>query len=147
MRAGIAELSSHGVGLIRPYHDALLAAALARVGDTGAALTTVGEALARARRTGERWFLADLLRLQSELLVAVDAAAADGARAMLAEALDVARRQRAASLELRVAISIVALGGEPVGGVDGLTRLAALAATFTEGHDTADLQRAHTLLG
>ena len=52
---------------LRPYHLGLLAEALGKAGRAQEGLTVLGEALATARRTGERWYDAELHRLQGEL--------------------------------------------------------------------------------
>jgi predicted ATPase len=58
------------------------------------------------------------------------------------QALAVARRQKAKSLELRAALSLAQLG-QRRGTRDAL---AAVYRWFTEGFDTADLQEAQALL-
>jgi predicted ATPase len=143
MQKGMARLAADGVGLIRPYHASLLAGALSRLGDAATAHLTVTEALETARRTGERWFEAELLRQHAELIRSSDP---DSAQAALHEALDVARRQQVRSLELRVALSLADCSEEPVGDQDGHARLARILDSFTEGHDTVDLTRAAAAL-
>ena len=61
-------------------------------------------------------------------------------------ALMVAQQQRAASLELRAAISLTRLRQQQGNGAEERERLERLYAQFTEGWDTPDLQDAKALL-
>jgi predicted ATPase len=56
-----------GVCLMRPYHLGFLAEALGKAGRAQEGLAVLREALATARRTWERWYDAELHRLQGEL--------------------------------------------------------------------------------
>jgi predicted ATPase len=47
----------------------ILAQGIAGLGQIGEALATVDQALARADRGAERWYIAELLRIKGELLV------------------------------------------------------------------------------
>jgi len=62
------------------------------------------------------------------------------------QALDVARRQHAKSLELRTAISLNRLWLRQGKQVEAWQLLAAVYNWFTEEFETADLQQARTLL-
>ena len=62
------------------------------------------------------------------------------------QALDVARRQCAKSLELRAAMSLSRLWLRQGKRVEARQLLAAVYNWFTEGFETADLQEARTLL-
>jgi len=62
------------------------------------------------------------------------------------QALDVARRQQAKSLELRAAVSLSRLWQQQGRHTDAYQLLAPIYAWFTEGFDTADLQDAKVLL-
>jgi predicted ATPase len=64
----------------------------------------------------------------------------------LQQALDVARRQEARSLELRAAISLSRLWHQQGKQKEAHDLLAEVYAWFTEGFDTADLQEAKALL-
>jgi predicted ATPase len=60
--------------------------------------------------------------------------------------LTVARRQKAKSLELRVAMSLSRLWQRQDKRAEARQLLAPIYGGFTEGFDTADLQEANTLL-
>jgi predicted ATPase len=63
------------------------------------------------------------------------------------QALDVACRQQAKSLELRAAMSLSRLWQQQGRRSEAYQLLAPLYGWFTEGFDTADLQDAKALLG
>jgi predicted ATPase len=62
------------------------------------------------------------------------------------QALDIARRQQARSLELRAAMSLSRLWQKQGHRIDAYHLLAPIYDWFTEGFDTADLQDADALL-
>ena len=62
------------------------------------------------------------------------------------QALDIARRQEAKSLELRAATSLSRLWQRQGTHAEARQLLAAIYGWFTEGLDTADLQEAKALL-
>ena len=98
--------------------------------------------------TGERFWEAELHRLQGDLLLqqAGSQAQTAEAEACLQRALDVARHQQAKSLELRAAISLSRLWQRQGKQAEARQVLAEIYGWFTEGFDTADLQEARALL-
>jgi predicted ATPase len=62
------------------------------------------------------------------------------------QALDIARRQQAKSLELRAAMSLARLWQQQGKRAVARQLLAEIYGWFTEGFDTADLQEAKALL-
>jgi predicted ATPase len=68
------------------------------------------------------------------------------AEAWLQQALDVARRQEAKSLELRAAMSLSRLWQQQGKRGEAHALLAPIYGWFTEGFDTADLQEAKAML-
>ncbi len=68
------------------------------------------------------------------------------AAACYQEARDIARRQRAKSMELRAATSLAKLRMEEGQGDEARDLLAAVYDWFTEGFDTPDLRDAKALL-
>ena len=73
-------------------------------------------------------------------------AQAGGAEACVQQALAVARRQQAKSLELRAAMSLARLWRQQGKRDKARELLAPIYGWFTEGFDTADLQEAKALL-
>jgi predicted ATPase len=145
MRKALDEVASAGSQLILHSYSSMLAEALVLAGDIGAALETATAALHGARRSGELWYEAELVRLRGAVLLEAGSPAAE-AEAAFVEALEIARRQDAKSLELRAAMSLARLWqaqGEPHRGRE---LLGDIYTWFTEGHDTAYLRAAATLL-
>jgi predicted ATPase len=68
------------------------------------------------------------------------------AEAWFRQALDIARRQQAKSLELRAAMSLSRLWQRQGRRTEAYQLLAPVYGWFTEGFDTADLQDAKVLL-
>jgi predicted ATPase len=107
----------------------------------------LAEALAVVEQTGQSVYEADLHRLQGELLL-IHAVGGGGAEAEVCfqQALTVARRQQAKSLELRAAMSLSRLWQSQGKRVEARDLLAPIYGWFTEGFDTSDLQEAKALL-
>jgi predicted ATPase len=106
----------------------------------------VTEALTAVHKTGERQHEAELLRLKGELLLKQDVLATQGAESCFRQALDIARRQQAKSLELRAAVGLSRQWQRQGKRDDARELLAPVYGWFTEGFDTADLQEAKALL-
>ena len=94
----------------------------------------------------ERWWEAEIYRLQGVLLLRQTGTSQAEAEAWLQRALDVARRQEAKSLELRAAMSLSRLWQQQGKRAEARVLLAEVYDWFTEGFDTADLQDAKALL-
>ena len=97
-------------------------------------------------RQEDRWFEAEIYRLRGELLVRQSNAPEVEAEAWLRRALDVARNQRAKSLELRAATSLAHLWHEQGKHSGARDLLSPVYGWFTEGFDTVDLKVANALL-
>lgn len=94
MRRGLKIWRATGATLGGTYLLALGAEVYDKAGKTGRALAVLRKALSLAEHTGEEWWLAELQRLQGELLL--NAGRADNeAKAAFTKALEVARRQGA----------------------------------------------------
>jgi predicted ATPase len=94
----------------------------------------------------ERWWEAEVCRLRGVLLLRQPGTPPAEAEAWLQQALDVARRQEAKSLELRAAMSLSRLWQQQGKRQEAHALLAPIYGWFTEGFDTADLQDARALL-
>jgi len=109
-------------------------------------MRVLAEALALVDTTEERWWAAELHRLKGELLLALSTDNAAEAETCFHQALDIARRQQAKSLELRAAMSMGCLWQRQGKRAEAHELLASVYDWFTEGFDTADLQEAKALL-
>jgi predicted ATPase/predicted Ser/Thr protein kinase len=145
MRQGLAGWVATGGGAHRTYYFALLAEALALEGQIDEALDVLAEALSRMNRTKETFHAAELHRLQGEFLLRQHEAAHE-AEACFGRALTIARQQRAKSLELRAAMSLMRLFQKQAREAQARPLLADCYDWFTEGFDTPDLQAAKALL-
>jgi predicted ATPase len=146
IREGIAAWRATGAELFHPHFLTILARAYAEAGRATEGLTTVAEALAIVKHSGERLYEAELYRLQGELLLHQPAGSSKEAESRFREALDVARRQQAKSLELRAAMSLSRLWQQQGKLDEARDLLAPVYNWFTEGFETADLQKAKALL-
>ena len=135
-----------GQQLYRPYQLALLAEAYGQAGQPEAGLTCLAEAVTRVAATEERWWEAEVYRLQGELLLCLPRPEIPQATACFHQALDVARRQQARALELRAALSLSRLWQQQGQQAEAHAYLAPIHGWFTEGFDTADLQEAKRVL-
>jgi predicted ATPase len=149
MRQGLSGWLVTGALSHRPCHLALLAEALGRQGRAQQGLTDLAEALALSRATGECFWEAELHRLEGELMLGraeVEPPGRSAVEACFRQALDVARRQRAKSLELRAVMSLSRLYQKLGRPAEARPLLAETYGWFTEGFGTPDLREAKGLL-
>jgi class 3 adenylate cyclase len=142
LREGLA--SGLGAKRLRTYGITRLADALARQGEHSAALAVARDGLALEEQTGQRWWDAELHRVEGIALVGLNRL--EEAQGALEEALRIARRQQAKAYELRAATSLARLWGEQGRRAQARNLLAPVYGWFTEGFDTADLKDAKALL-
>ena len=103
--------------------------------------------LATAERTSERFFEAELLRLNARALVLEGGPGAlIEAQKLLEQSLEVARSQKARSLELRAATDLAWLRRDQGRLTEARDLLAPVYSWFTEGFDTPDLKEVEALL-
>jgi predicted ATPase len=143
---GLAAYQATGATANRTYYLSLLAEASTKVGQTAEGLEALAEALATVAKSRVRWWEAELCRLRGELLLQPTVAQSEEAEVCFQQALAVARRQQAKSLELRGAMSLARLWQCQGKRIDAHQLLAEVYGWFTEGFDTADLREAKALL-
>jgi predicted ATPase len=146
IRAGMATLWAMGMRTARSWCLALLAEACGRAGQVEEGLRTLEEALEGLQSTEDRFYEAEVYRLKGELLLQQSAAQQWEAEECFQQALDVAHRQQAKSLELRAAMSLSHLWQQQGKRTEAYELFAPVYNWFTEGFDTADLQEAKALL-
>jgi len=98
------------------------------------------------RKTGERFYEAELHRIKGELLLEHAVPDQVKAEGCFQESLALARTQSAKSLELRAAMSLSRLWQRQGKKTEARQLLAEIYGWFTEGFDTADLKAAKALL-
>ncbi|MFQ5927642.1 MAG: hypothetical protein ACE5MH_09445, partial [Terriglobia bacterium] len=146
MRQGLAAGRATGGALGRSLFLALLAEAHANQGRIDDGLRMVAEGLTTTENNGERFYEAELHRLKGELVLSLSGDNQSEAETCFQNAIDIARRQSAKSLELRAATSLARLW-QGQGRIDESRELLApVYGWFTEGFDTADLKDAKRLL-
>ncbi len=125
----------------------VLALGACQAGEVEEGFAAIEEALQRCERYGERYNMAELLRIKGELIRR--AGAPDGtaqAEDCFVQSLEWARRQGAISWELKTAMSLARLRCDQ-GKVDQARDLLTSAyMLFSEGFDTADLKATKELL-
>ena len=148
MRQGWAAYRTTGARFRGSHFLALLAEACMKVQHVEEGLSALTEALTAVDDTGGRYYEAELYRLKGELLLVRDAPRPQvvDAEASFRQALALARRQQAKSLELRTAMSLSRLWQRQGQRQEAHDLLAPIYGWFTEGFDTADLQEAKALL-
>jgi predicted ATPase len=121
--------------------------ALGAIGEVEEGLASIEMALSRCERNGERWYIADLLRIKAELILrSNDPQAFLKAETEFSSSLEWARRQGALSWELRGTMSLARLRRDEGRSTDATALLRPVYDRFTEGFGTADLKAAKALL-
>jgi hypothetical protein len=147
MEDALERLRAAGFCLRRSYFLGALARGQARAGRLTDALATIEDALAWCEHTGERWFLPEVLRLKGEFLRAsASSEALREAEQCYRQAIDWSRRQGALAWELRATTSLAELFLDSNGHDEAAEMLRAVYSRFTEGFETADLQKASSLI-
>ena len=110
-------------------------------------LATIDKALARCERNGERWYLAELLRIRGEILShGAGPDAPQKAEQCFKDALDWSHRQGTAAWQLRAASSLAKLYRAERRETEAQSTWSRVYESFTEGFDTADLREAKASL-
>jgi DNA-binding SARP family transcriptional activator/predicted ATPase len=146
MESGLEGWHATGSGICFPAWLSVLAEAYGKIGDFERAHLLLAEAMAEMEQRGERRDEAELYRLQGDLLWQ-ESADLVAIEASYQQALLLARRQQAKSLELRAAIGLARLWRTQGKADQARPLLEEIYAWFTEGFDTADLREARELLG
>jgi predicted ATPase len=155
IQQGLESYQATGAELGGPYFLSLLAEAYRKVGQLGEGLTVLGGALDLVHKNKERHYEAELYRLKGELTrqqsnaqgpMLEVAHARSEAEEWFWQAIELARRQQAKSLELRAVMSLSRLWQSQGKKAEARQLLAEIYGWFTEGFDTKDLQEAKALL-
>ena len=144
--AGVEFLRSTETTMWMPLFLSYLAKANAEIGQFDEASTKIGEAMTTMKTTKENWCEAEINRVAGEIALQGIEPDATKAEACFATALEIARKQKAKSWELRAATSmarLLCLQGKRAPARD---ILAPIYGWFTEGLDTLDVREAELLL-
>jgi predicted ATPase len=146
VRQGIAAWRGTGAAMLVPYLCTVLAEVADHLGHPEEALQALAEAHTLVEQREERFWEAEVCRLQGVFLLRQPGTPQEEAETWLRRALDIACRQEAKSLELRAAISLSRLWQRQDKRAEACALLAPIYDWFTEGLDTADLQETKALL-
>lgn len=144
MRSAIDEVASSGFLMNVPMYLTMLANAHVKDGALAEAERAVEEAHSIQARTQEGYSLPDLMRARASILKA--RGRQDLAEAVLQEASAKCAEMAALSLQLRVACDLADLWIEQGRQEQAFEQLEQIYRAFSEGHGTADLLRAASLL-
>lgn len=143
-------LTNIPAGSFSLHHSLFLAEyadALGRSGNGSAAKEAIDRAVRSAKSQGERWCLAEILRIKGDILLLDRSSGAEQAAvAQFEESLQVAREQGARSWELRTATSMAELLRSRGRYDEAKALLLPVYSRFSEGHGTGDLKIAKAIL-
>jgi predicted ATPase/DNA-binding winged helix-turn-helix (wHTH) protein len=153
IRQSMSAYRATGSDLGRSSYLVLLAGAYDKAGEAEAGLTALAGAMTAVEQNRICFNEAEIYRLKGELLLrratgtsGAPAGPCPEAEACMQQALNVARRQGAKSLELRAAMSLSRLWRQQGRRQAARRLLAGIYGRFTEGFRTLDLREAKALL-
>jgi class 3 adenylate cyclase/predicted ATPase len=144
LRSGSSAFRSTGAEAWMPQHIALLARACEIAGQIEEASTLLDDALHTVKRTGERWYAAELNRHKGQLRLRQGHT--EAAENLYCQALSIAQQQEAKLWELRAAVSLAQLWRDQGRRAEARDIVAPVYGWFTEGFGTPDLKEAKALL-
>jgi class 3 adenylate cyclase/predicted ATPase len=125
---------------------AMLAEAYLRAGQVEVGRDLLAVALPGLERCEDRFFDAEVLRVQAELVLNGGVPDRTAAERLLGDAVALARRQGSRGLELRAAISLARLWMASRRDAEAHALLAPCRAFFTQGTETGDVREADAVL-
>jgi class 3 adenylate cyclase/predicted ATPase len=129
-----------------PMRTAFVGQIRLAAGDPEGALTLFADALELARSNGELFYVAEILRLTAQALLARPNRDRSGGERCLHEALETARGQEAKFWELRAASALARLWSSEGRQTEALSLVTPVYSWFTEGFDTLELRSAKALV-
>jgi predicted ATPase len=133
-------------GLYVPLTWSLLAEAKAGEGQFDDALAILDQQLVEVDRTGQQWLTAEIHRRRGDMLIREDRTDPVAAEAAFAHAIETARRQKAATFELRAALSLAKLYLASGAGEQARKVLAPLAEKFTSTQELPEVDEAKQIM-
>jgi DNA-binding winged helix-turn-helix (wHTH) protein/predicted ATPase len=145
IRAALDAAQATGTTQFQPYFFGVLADACLVAGRTSEGLAAVQSGLEAARSTNERFYEAELLRLEGELERSNNTGTEQCA-ALLERAVELAKHQAAHLLELRALTSLFRTSEAQSCSTDLVHRLGAVLRKLTRQPDSTDVRDARSLL-
>ena len=145
-RQGLSDWLATGVKVQAPQMQSYFAQACLFGGRIEEAEAALHAAFEIANETGEKWYSAELYRLQGDVRLAQPPALSSQAEDCYQRALNLSRKQHAKTFELRAAISLARLWAERGERQRAHDLLAPIYGWFTEGFGCRDLVEAKALL-
>jgi predicted ATPase len=146
MSKGLEAYQVIGTRNMLSMHFTLQAEAFLQIGQVEQAAQLLQQAEDFIEQTDERFYQAETLHVKGEMLLLQTSNKAEEAEACFRQAILVANRQEAKTLELRTAVSLARLLQRQGRLAEACQVLTKVYNWFTEGFDTHDLKEAHTLL-
>jgi predicted ATPase len=146
MRRGLTIYREQGLVWFLPGLEAALAEAEASSADTDARLRRLDDALAKLKRTEQRWYEAEMHRIRAEILLQRDPANTAAAEQAFQTAIAVAQSQKARSFELRAAQALAKLYCTASRDADAHAVLALAVEGFPPTQQFPELAEAQALL-
>jgi DNA-binding response OmpR family regulator/class 3 adenylate cyclase/predicted ATPase len=147
IRKGVDGWQKIGARLWMPMFLTLEAEAYVKAGRDESALRAVEQALVACEHTGERWAIAEVLRVKARILLSIgNGKNYREIEAILLNSLEIAQRQQARCWQLRTSCDLVRLWQQEGRNAKALKLLQSVYDQFTEGFDTPDLRDSQALL-
>jgi class 3 adenylate cyclase/predicted ATPase len=144
LQMSLAAYEKSGASWILPYYEACLADQLHRLGKPEQAGEIVAQGLARAETTGERSWIAELLRVRATIRRSADDGGDVGHE--LREAIEIARGQGAVTFELAALVELARTGDDEGTSPEARDRLGTVLESFTAEADHPLLVEAEAVL-
>jgi tetratricopeptide (TPR) repeat protein len=146
LRTALAAKHASGAFQLDSFLMAHLAQALLTAGEVTGAEAALKEAFAFVEQSGERYWLADLHRVEGRIALERPEPDHPRAAACFLQAIEVAQRQEARMLELRAATDLARLWRDTGSNDDPRMLLEPILAAIQGGENKRDVRYAHALL-
>ena len=146
VEAAIAVWHRSGARLFDSVHISQLAESFLKADDVARAEAALREAFSFVEQSGERFWLAELHRLDGRIALKRSEPDRGRAEACFLKAIDVARSQEARLLELRAATDLARLRRDASSPEDARVLLEPILVAIEGGEDLKDVREARALL-
>ena len=143
MIEGVEAFGKTGSRLVSPYFLSLIAETFLTMGRSRECKRYLKEAETVAKENGEHFYDAEIQRLRGKSVIENP----QRAEKHFVKAIEIARKQKAKSFELRATMSLARLYQKQDRAKEAIQVVKKVYGWFTEGNDTADLREAEQLIG